>query len=168
MRVFRDSVSMPDGNTSIREHIRHPGAAMVVPMLENGRLIMVRQYRYALGRVMVEFPAGKHDPGEDSITTANRELLEETGYTAHEMTYLGHIHPAIGFSDEQIELYIARDLHAGKANTDHDEFLQVFETTLHEALNWVELGQITDTKTIIALYWVERYLAGRWSPPDHA
>lgn len=159
---------MPDGNTSIREHIRHPGAALVVPMLENGRLIMIRQYRYAVGQVMLEFPAGIHDPGEDSMTTANRELLEETGYTAENMVYLGHIRPAIGFSNEQIELYIAKGLHAGSPDTDHDEFLQVFDATLEEALNWVELGQITDTKTIIALYWVERYLAGRWSPPDHA
>ena len=162
--VWRDEVALPDGTTSIREYIRHPGAALIVPQLDDGQLIFVRQFRYALGRVMVELPAGKLDPGEDPEVAAARELAEETGYHPGQLTHLGLIHPCIGYSDEQIEIYLATELELGKGASERGEFLEPFELGLPEALEWVREGQITDVKTIIALYWTERHRAGTWLP----
>ncbi len=160
--VRRDEVELPDGATTVREYIRHPGAAVMVPLLENGNLVFLRQYRYAVGAVMVELPAGKLDPGEDPLDTARRELAEETGYTSRDLVRLGLIHPCIGYSDEQIVVYLATGLRPAEARTEHDEFVEPFELSLEEALAWIEQGRITDVKTIIALYWTERYLAGGW------
>lgn len=160
--VYQDEVILPDGKTSIREYIRHPGAAVMVPLLEKDRLILLRQFRYALDQVLVELPAGKLDPGEDPEATASRELAEETGYASRRLTRLGIIHPCIGYSDEQIVVFIAEDLMRLKAEGESDEFVEPFELTLPEALAWIENGKITDVKTIIALYWVERYLSGKW------
>lgn len=164
--VWRDEVVLPDGTSSIREYIRHPGAALIVPQLDDGRLIFVRQFRYALGRVMVELPAGKLDPGEDSAVAAARELAEETGYHPGQLIRLGLIHPCIGYSNEQIEVYLATELEPAAGASEHDEFLEPFELALEEALEWVREGKITDVKTIIALYWAERYLAGEWAVED--
>ena len=160
--VRRDEVQLPDGTTTVREYIRHPGAAVMVPLLENGDLLFLRQYRYAVGEVMVELPAGKLDPGEDPLDTARRELAEETGYTCERLVRLGLIHPCIGYSDERIAVYLATGLKPAKAEGESDEFLEPFELSLEEALTWIEQGRITDVKTIIALYWTERYLAGEW------
>ena len=160
--VRRDEVELPDGTTTVREYIRHPGAAVMVPLLENDRIIFLRQYRYAVGEVMVELPAGKLDPGEDPLDTARRELTEETGYTCERLVRLGLIHPCIGYSDERIVVYLATGLKPAKAAGESDEFLEPFELSLEEALAWIEQGRITDVKTIIALYWTERYLAGEW------
>ncbi|MBA7610243.1 MAG: NUDIX domain-containing protein [Calditrichaeota bacterium] len=160
--VRRDEVELPDGTTTVREYIRHPGAAVMVPLLENDRIIFLRQYRYAVGEVMVELPAGKLDPGEDPLDTARRELTEETGYTCERLVRLGLIHPCIGYSDERIAVYLATGLKPAKAAGESDEFLEPFELSLEEALAWIEQGRITDVKTIIALYWTERYLAGEW------
>ena len=164
--VWQDEVALPDGTTSVREYIRHPGAALIVPQLDDGRLIFVRQFRYALGRVMVELPAGKLDPGEDPAMAAARELAEETGYHPGQLTRLGLIHPCIGYSDEQIEIYLATELEPAEVAIVHDEFLEPFELGLEEALEWVREGKITDVKTIIALYWTERHLAGEWGVED--
>lgn len=160
--VYQDEVILPDGSTSIREFIRHPGAAVMVPFLDRERIILLRQYRYALAQVLVELPAGKLDSGEDPEATAKRELAEETGYTSSNLTRLGIIHPCIGYSDEQIVVYIAEDLIRLRAEGESDEFVIPFELTLNEALAWIESGKITDVKTIIALYWAERHLSGRW------
>jgi ADP-ribose pyrophosphatase len=159
LSVYQDEVSLPDGQTSIREYIRHPGAAVMVPFLENDRIILLRQFRYALDQVLVELPAGKLDPGENPETTAKRELAEEIGYTSSSLTRLGIIHPCIGYSDEQIVVFIAEDLTRLKVEGESDEFVEPFELTLQEALAWIESGKITDVKTIIALYWAERFLA---------
>ena len=117
-------------------------------------------------RQRVAGTAGKLDPGEDSAVAAARELAEETGYHPGQLTRLGLIHPCIGYSDEQIEVYLATDLEPAEAASEHDEFLEPFELGLPEALEWVREGKITDVKTIIALYWTEWYLAGAWGVED--
>jgi ADP-ribose pyrophosphatase len=160
--TWRDEVELPDGSRSVREYIRHPGAAVMVPLKDNGNIILLRQFRYALDRVMVELPAGKLDPGEQPEATARRELAEETGYTCQDLIRLGLIHPCIGYSDEEIVVYLARDLEECKAEAEADEFMEPFELDLERALDWIEQGKITDVKTIISLYWVERYLKGDW------
>ena len=162
MRVKRDQVLLPSGNQSQREFILHPGAVLIIPILENGNLLLERQFRYPLNRVFVELPAGKIDPGEDILFTGQRELLEETGYTAKEWVYLGHQHPCIGYSDEVIYMFLAKGLEAGDAYCDEDEALELFEASLDDCLQMVATQQITDAKTILALMYVEKYLQGVW------
>ena len=162
MRVKRDQVLLPSGNQSQREFILHPGAVLIIPILENGNLLLERQFRYPLNRVFVELPAGKIDPGEDILFTGQRELLEETGYTAAEWVYLGHQHPCIGYSDEVIYMFLAKELEVGDAHCDEDEALELFEASLDDCLQMVATQQITDAKTILALMYVEKYLQGVW------
>jgi len=162
LKVYEDTVRCPDGHVAPREYLRHPGAVMVVPLLDDGRLVLERQYRYPLRQTFIEFPAGKIDPGEDILACAQRELREETGYTASEWTYFGGFHNAIGYCDEKIEIYLARGL-AFDATVDNDgEVLQVFTASLDELLDWVAAGEVTDVKTIIGAYWLQQHLAGRW------
>lgn len=162
LRVYEDTVRCPDGHVAPREYLRHPGAVMVVPVLDDGRLVLERQYRYPLRSTFIEFPAGKIDPGEDILACAQRELREETGYTAREWTYLGGFHNAIGYCDEKIEIYLARGL-AFDATVDNDgEVVEVFTATLDELLGWIAAGRVTDVKTIIGAYWLQQHLAGNW------
>jgi ADP-ribose pyrophosphatase len=162
LRVFEDTVRCPDGHIAPREYLRHPGAVMAVPVLDDGRLVLERQFRYPLGRSLIEFPAGKIDPGEDILTCAQRELREETGYVAREWTYLGGFHNAVGYCDEKIEVYLARGL-AMDAAVNHDgEVLEIFTATLDELIGWIGSGAVTDVKTIIGAYWLQQFLAGAW------
>jgi ADP-ribose pyrophosphatase len=162
LRVFEDTVRCPDGHIAPREYLRHPGAVMAVPVLDEGRLVLERQFRYPLGRSLIEFPAGKIDPGEDILTCAQRELREETGYVAREWTYLGGFHNAVGYCDEKIEVYLARGL-AMDAAVNHDgEVLEIFTATLDELIGWIGSGAVTDVKTIIGAYWLQQFLAGAW------
>lgn len=155
--VRKDRVLLPNGKESVREYIAHPGAVVILAFLPNGNLLFERQFRYPLRRVFLELPAGKIDPGESIIDTARRELLEETGYTASDWEYLGVMHPCIGYSDERIEIFEARGLHlAGEKQLDHNEFLDVVEISPEEAGQAVWNGQITDAKTITALFWLDR------------
>ena len=155
--VRKDRVLLPNGKESVREYIAHPGAVVILAFLPNGNLLFERQFRYPLRRVFLELPAGKIDPGESIIDTARRELLEETGYTASDWEYLGVMHPCIGYSDERIEIFEARGLHlAGEKQLDHNEFLDVVEVSPEEARQAVWNGQITDAKTITALFWLNR------------
>ena len=162
LRVKRDQVRLPSGNQSQREFIMHPGAVLVIPLLDNGNLLLERQFRYPLNRVFIELPAGKIDPDEAILVTGQRELLEETGYTAKEWVYLGLQHPCIGYSDEVIYMFIARGLLAGEAMQDEDEQLELFEASLEACLEMVDMQQITDAKTILALMYLEKHLQGIW------
>lgn len=162
LRVYEDTVRCPDGHVAPREYLRHPGAVMVVPLLDDGRLVVERQYRYPLRASFIEFPAGKIDPGEDILSCAQRELREETGYVAREWTYLGGFHNAIGYCDEKIEIYLARGL-AFDATVDNDgEVLEIFTAALDDVLAWIAAGRVTDVKTIVGAYWLQQHLAGRW------
>ena len=162
LKVFRDTVRLPSGHQAVREYIRHPGAVVVVAILDNGELVFERQFRYPLDRVILELPAGKIDPGESILDTGKRELREETGYQAGEWTYLGVMHPCVGYSDERIEMFLARRLEHVGAALDHEEFLEITSLSLEDALTAVMNGQITDAKTVVALFRAERVLrAGR-------
>lgn len=163
LHAFRDTVQLPDGSTSTREFIKHPGAVMVVPLLDDGRLVLERQYRYPLRRVMVEFPAGKLDAGESTFTCAQRELLEETGYSATEWARAGMLHPVIAYSTEFIDIWFARGLTLGERKLDAGEFLDVFSATLPELLDWCRDGQVTDGKTLAAVLWLQNLASGAWS-----
>lgn len=157
LEVRKDRVLLPNGKESLREYIVHPGAVVVLAFLDNGNLLFERQFRYPLRRVFLELPAGKIDPGEPILDTARRELLEETGYVAASWEHLGVMHPCIGYSDERIEIFAARELHlAGEKQLDHNEFLDVIEVSPEEAKAAVFRGEISDAKTITALYWLER------------
>ena len=163
LHVHRDGVRLPNGKHGTREYIDHPGAVAVVPLLEGDRVLLERQFRYPLGRVMVEIPAGKIDPGEEPLATARRELLEETGHVAAHWRHLGTIHPLVAYSNEHIELFLATGITASsKPALDDGEFLETFTLPLDDALEWVRTGRITDSKTVIGLLWTERMRAGHW------
>jgi ADP-ribose pyrophosphatase len=159
LHVKRDTVRLPDGKTATREYIAHPGAVMIIPRLPDGKLLMERQFRYPLARVFIEFPAGKIDPGEDPATTAARELLEETGYTAERWSHIGTLHPLITYSTERIEIYTAEALTFIGAKLDAGEFIEVFSASLEEALAWIDRGEITDVKTMLGLLLLSRRAA---------
>jgi len=160
--VYRDKVRLPDNETSQREYIRHPGAVVILPMLDDGRYLLERQFRYPLNRVFLEFPAGKIDAGEEPFETAKRELMEETGYTASDWQYVCTVHNAIGYSDEALTIYLARGLKPGKERPDEEEFIETFSATLSQLLSWVKDGQITDAKTIIGTFWLEKLHFAQW------
>ena len=161
--VRRDSIVLPDGKTAHREYIRHPGAVMVVPLLDDGRLLMERQYRYPMARVMLEFPAGKLDAGEEPLVCGQRELLEETGYRAAEWAYAGVLHNAIAYSDEGIHIYFARGLQRGEQKLDDGEFLEIVTHTVDELDRMAASGELTDAKTLIGLLWLQRWRQGVWA-----
>jgi ADP-ribose pyrophosphatase len=151
LKVHRDRVRLPDGSEGVREYIRHPGAVAIVALFEDGRVLLERQYRYPHRRDFIEIPAGKLDPGEAHLDTAKRELLEETGYVAAEWRRLGIIHNAIGYSDEGIELWLARGLELRAQKLEQGEFLEVFTLPLAQARAMVRDGRITDAKTVAGL-----------------
>ena len=160
--VQRDMVALPDGQQALREYIRHPGAVMVVPILDDGRLVLERQYRHPMGRVMLEFPAGKLDAGEPPLVCGVRELAEETGYSAREWARAGILHNAIGYSDEGIEIWFARGLAHGAARLDAEEFLETVIHTEAELDAFAAGGQLTDAKSLIGLLWLQKWRAGLW------
>lgn len=156
LSVHRDRVRLPDGREASREYIRHPGAAIVLPVLDDGRLLMVRQYRYPVGVETLEFPAGKIDAGEPSLRTAHRELLEETGHEAGRMEFAFHVLPCVGYADERIDFYLARGLrHVGHPGED-GEFLAVEAVSLDTLLAAADRGELTEAKTLIGVYWLAR------------
>ncbi len=158
LHVMEDEVALPDGRKASREFIRHPGASAMVPFLDAATVLLVRQYRYPLGRHFYEVPAGKIDAGETPQQTARRELREECGYEARDWRHLATIHPCIGYSNERIELFMAGDLSRVAHAPDDGEFLEVVPMKMAEALQWVKEGRITDEKTIIGLLWADRFL----------
>jgi len=160
--VRQDEVRLPDGNTTFREYIVHPGAVMVVPMLDDGRLIVERQYRYPVARVMLEFPAGKLEFGEPPLDCAMRELAEETGYRAVEWARAGILHNAIAYSTEGIEIWFARGLTLGSRSLDEGEFVDVDVTTLGELEAAAQAGTLTDVKTLVGMMWLRAWREDRW------
>lgn len=166
LHALRDTVKLSNGALATREYVVHPGAVMVVPLVENAqgevRLVLERQFRYPLHRVMTEFPAGKIDPGEAPFQCAQRELREETGYQAQFWARAGVLHPVVSYSTEVIEIWFAKGLTAGEQHLDEDELLDVFTATPAELMAWCRDGVITDAKTLIAVLWLQNVFSGAW------
>ena len=165
LHAFRDTVRLPNQNLSTREYVVHPGAVMVIPMLNTPdglRLVMERQFRYPVGQVMTEFPAGKLDAGEDPWLCAQRELQEETGYIARQWARAGVLHPVIAYSTEVIEIWFAKDLSLGERRLDTDEFLDVFTASPTELMAACQQGRLTDAKTLTGLLWLQNVQSGQW------
>ena len=164
LKMKRDTVSLPDGQQAVREYLTHPGAVAIVALLDDGRVLLERQYRYPIAKACIEIPAGKLDPNENPLLCAQRELAEETGYTAKKWSYIRRIHPVISYSTEFIDIYLAEGLVPGASHLDEEEFLDVLAAPLEQLIAWVEDGEITDVKTTISAYWLDRYRRGLVSP----
>ena len=160
--VRRDIVQLPDGSEASREYVIHPGAVMIVAQLNDGQLVLERQFRYPMQSVMIEFPAGKLDAGEASLACAQRELLEETGYTAREWARAGVLHPVISYSTEFIDIWFARGLTLSERKLDAGEFLDVFTASQATLLDMSRSGQITDAKTLTGILWLQNVMSGAW------
>ena len=165
LQVRRDRVRLHDGRETGREYIVHPGASVMVPLFDDGRILVERQYRYPLRRTFIEMPAGKIDPGETPLQTARRELLEETGYEASEWAFVTRLHPAIGFADEEQHVWLCRGLsHSGQA-LDDGEHLEVDTVELGWLVDELRAGRLTDVKTQIVVFWLEKFVSGAWDWP---
>ncbi len=167
LHVFRDEVRLPDGRLTQREYIRHPGAVAIIPLLEGAdgavQLVMERQFRYPIGRAVLEFPAGKRDAGEPALACAQRELREETGYTARQWARAGQLHPTVAYSTESIDIWFARGLQQGERALDAGEFLDVLTVAPDELLAACRDGLVTDAKTLIGALWLQNVLGGAWT-----
>jgi ADP-ribose pyrophosphatase len=164
LKVRRDEVRLPSGKTAFREYIVHPGAVMIVPITDDGRLVVERQHRYPLDRVLVEFPAGKLDPNETTQHCAQRELREETGFGAREWAYAGRMHNACAYSTEFIEIWFARGLTAGAQELDEGEFVEFFPVAEAELFDLAARGELTDAKTMVGLLKLQQWRNGAWAP----
>jgi ADP-ribose pyrophosphatase len=162
LNILRDTVALPDGKVATREFVVHPGAVVVIPILDDGKVVLERQYRYPIGEVMLEFPAGKLDAGENPQFCGQRELLEETGYSATDWAYAGKTHLAIAYSTELLHIYFAKGLTLGERKLDDGESLDVITATPAELLSWCGQGLVTDAKTMTCTLWLQNVLSGAW------
>lgn len=154
LKVREDSVRLPDGKVARREYVQHPGAVIIIALLDSDTVLIERQFRYSVGRHLYELPAGKIEAGEDPLATAQRELIEECGYTAASWRHLATVHPCVGYSNERIELYLARDLTHVGSKLDEGEFLDVVPMKIDEIRKAVQDGRITDVKVTAGLAWL--------------
>ncbi|RYF19091.1 MAG: NUDIX hydrolase [Comamonadaceae bacterium] len=162
LHVVRETVRLPDGASATREFVLHPGAVAVVPLLDDGRIVLERQYRHPTRQVHIEIPAGKLDAGEEPLACGQRELLEETGYVAREWAYAFTMYPTVAYSDEAIHIWFARGLEHRGARLDAGEFLDVFTASPEEFLGWCREGKVRDSKTLAAAVWIQNVVAGAW------
>lgn len=163
LHVVRDTVRLPSGREATREFVLHPGAVMVIGLLDDGRVVLERQFRHPMQTVMIEFPAGKLDPGETSLACAQRELHEETGYQAREWAFAGRLAPTIAYADEIIDIWFARGLTLGQRQLDDEEFLDVFTADPVELTRWCRSGEVLDGKTLVGTMWLNHVLSGAWT-----
>lgn len=157
LKVWRDQVELSDGTVTWREFIKHPGASVILAIRDDGKILFVRQYRYPLKKAFLELPAGKKDPKEDAITTARRELVEETGYESQTFEHLADLNPCIGYSDEVIHLVLAKNLKMVGMQPDHGEILEQEALTIEEAMVKIQSGEITDSKTMFGIFWYHNF-----------
>lgn len=158
LKICVDEVELSNGKQTVREYNKHPGAAAVIPILPNGKIGLIRQFRYPVNQVLIEVPAGTIDPGENVEETAKRELAEEIGYYPRKLTYLTKINPCVGYSDEVIWIYLGEDLQKIEQNRMYDESLEFYPVSIEEAIEMVRTSKITDVKTIISIFWLEKLL----------
>jgi ADP-ribose pyrophosphatase len=162
LNILCDAVMLPNGKQATREYVVHPGAVVVIAILDDGRIVLERQYRYPIGEVMIEFPAGKLDADENPQYCGQRELLEETGYSAAQWAYAGQTHLAIAYSTEVLHIYFAKGLSLGERKLDEGESLDVITATPAELLAWCAQGLVTDAKTLACTLWLQNVLSGAW------
>jgi ADP-ribose pyrophosphatase len=162
LHVVRDTVRLPDGGAATREYVLHPGAVAIVPLLDDGRIVLERQYRHPTRQVMIEIPAGKLDEGEEPLACGQRELLEETGYVAREWAHAFTVYPTVAYSDEAIHVWFARGLEHRGASLDEGEFLEIITASPEEFLRWCQEGKVVDSKTLAAALWIQNVASGAW------
>lgn len=163
LHVVRDTVALPTGREATREFVLHPGAVMVIGLLDDGQVVLERQFRHPMASVLIEFPAGKLDAGEASLRCAQRELREETGYTAREWAFAARLAPTVAYSDEVIDIWFARGLVPGDRQLDDGEFLDVFTAAPDQLMAWCRDGRVIDGKTLVGALWLQNVLSGAWS-----